>query len=67
MRKTIITPETINPRQNAQDEWLDLEKVAIVEITSEDPKFPIESALATREGTGWRGRKRQAGDPSRLG
>jgi hypothetical protein len=44
MRKTIIKPETIDPRQNAQDEWLDLEKVAIVEITSEDPKFPIESA-----------------------
>jgi hypothetical protein len=52
MRKTIIEPETINPRQSAQDEWLDLEKVATVEITSEDPKFPIESALATREGPG---------------
>jgi hypothetical protein len=58
MRKTIIKPETINPRQNAQDEWLDLEKVAIVEITSEDPKFPIESALTTREGPGWRAAER---------
>ena len=58
MRKTIIKPETINPRQNAQDEWLDLEKVATVEITSEDPKFPIESALAKREGPGWRAAER---------
>ena len=58
MRKTIIKPETINPRQNAQDEWLDLEKVATVEITSEDPKSPIESALAKREGPGWRAAER---------
>src|ERR1700719_43112 len=58
MRKTIIKPETINPRQNAQDEWLDLEKVATVEITSEDPNFPIESALAGREGPGWRAAER---------
>jgi uncharacterized protein (DUF736 family) len=58
MRKTIIEPETINPRQNAQDEWLDLEKVATVQITSEDPKFLIESALATREGPGWRAAER---------
>ena len=58
MRKTIIEPETINPRQSAQDEWLDFEKVATVEITSEDPKFPIESALATREGPGWRAAER---------
>jgi uncharacterized protein (DUF736 family) len=58
MRKTIIKPETTNPRQNAQDEWLDLEKVATVEITSEDPKFPIELALAKREGPGWRAAER---------
>src|ERR1700731_1331603 len=59
MRKTIIKPEaTTNPYQNAQDEWLDLEKVATVEITSEDPTFPIESALATREGPGWRAAER---------
>ena len=58
MRKTMIKAETINPRQNAQEEWLDLEKLATVEITSEDPKFPIESALATREGPGWRAAER---------
>jgi hypothetical protein len=58
MRKTIIKLETINPRENAQDEWLDLEKGATVEITSEDPKFPIESALATQKGPGWRAAER---------
>ena len=58
MRKTIIKPEITNRRQNAQPEWLDLENVATVEITSEDPKFPIESALATQEGLGWRAAER---------
>ena len=53
-----MNPETINPRQNAQDEWLDLEKIATVEITSEDPKFPIESALAMGKGPGWRAGQR---------
>jgi hypothetical protein len=30
MRKTIIKPMTSNPRQNAQEEWLDLKKIAAV-------------------------------------
>jgi uncharacterized protein (DUF736 family) len=54
MRKTIVRPESVNPRPNAQEEWLDLEKSAAVEVTSEDPNYPIESALAGREGSGWR-------------
>ena len=54
MRKTIINPDTINPRLHSQGEWLDLGEIASVEVTSEDPNFPIESALAAREGPGWR-------------
>jgi len=54
MRKTLIEPETVDPSQNAQDQWLDLDQFATVEITSEDPRFPIESALTVREGSGWR-------------
>ena len=50
MRKTTIKPDSVNPFQNAQEEWLDLEKFASVEVTSENPNFPIESALAGREG-----------------
>ena len=36
------------------DEWLDLESMARVELTSEDPDHPIESALVPNEGSGWR-------------
>jgi hypothetical protein len=35
-------------------EWLDLQSVASVEITSEDAAFPIESALLQQEKRGWR-------------
>ena len=35
-------------------EWLDLEEIARVEITSEDPAFPIEHALGKDVTTGWR-------------
>jgi hypothetical protein len=58
MRKTITKSETINPRQDNEQGWLDLEKLAAVEVTSEDPNFPIESALTTREGPGWRAAQR---------
>ncbi|NCD21276.1 MAG: carbohydrate-binding protein [Actinobacteria bacterium] len=34
------------------EEWLDLESIAEVEITSEDPEHPIEGALVAD--TGWR-------------
>ena len=36
------------------DVWLDLERLAQVEITSENAKHPIESALISDRGTGWR-------------
>jgi uncharacterized protein (DUF736 family) len=54
MRKKVINSDTINPRPHSQEEWLDLEEVARVEVTSEDPNFPIEAALAAGEGPGWR-------------
>ena len=58
MRKKLIDLDTINPRPHSQEGWLDLEEVATVEVTSEDPNFPIESALAAREGPGWRAAER---------
>jgi hypothetical protein len=59
MRKTIINSDTINhPRPHSQEEWLDLEDISTVEVTSEDPNFPIESALIGREGPGWRAAER---------
>jgi len=40
------------------------QQFASVEITSEDPKFPIESALAGGE-AGWRAAEKQTDDPTR--
>ena len=54
MRKSIIDAATTHPEQRSEQEWLDLEQVAKVEVTSEDPNFPIESALASGKGPGWR-------------
>lgn len=57
MRKYIIGH---GPRDLSAIEpgWLDLERLAQVEITSEDVDFPIESALVPGTGAGW-----QAGQP----
>ncbi len=54
MRKTVISPDIINPRSHSQQKWLDLEEIATVEVTSVDPNFPIEFALTARKGPGWR-------------
>jgi hypothetical protein len=53
MRKSIVSPEaaaTVAKREL----WRDLERIARVEITSEDELFPIEHALAKTETKGWR-------------
>ena len=52
MRKRIITPvqqETASPDL----EWLNMEGLAEVEITSEDATHPIESALLPGRSSGW--------------
>jgi len=38
----------------AEPGWLDFERLAQVEITSEDVNYPIESALIPGKGLGWR-------------
>ncbi len=38
----------------AEPRWMDLERLAQVEITSEDVGYPIESALIPGTGLGWR-------------
>jgi hypothetical protein len=53
MRKSIITPDGgTSPRIN--ENWRELERIARVEITSENPLFPIENALGKAVSTGWR-------------
>ena len=54
MRKSVIDPSTTRAEQRSDREWLNLEQVARVEVTSEDPSFPIDSALALEKGPGWR-------------
>ena len=54
MRKRIIpSAEEVTPTSGG--DWLDLEAIAEVEITSEDPAHPVESALIPGgEASGWR-------------
>jgi len=52
MRKRVVglvTKDSPLPDQ----EWLDLERSAQVEVTSEDPTHPIESALLAGTESGW--------------
>ena len=53
MRKRSITatPETVRSRAEA---WIDVERLAIVELTSEDKYYPIESAFVSVDARGWR-------------
>lgn len=56
MRKRLVSDE-VPDKVAADGEWLDLEKIAQVELTSEDPGFPIEQALSKAGTTGWRAAK----------
>lgn len=53
MRKRIISggPKDSSP---SNQQWLNLETLADVEVTSEDAAHPIESALIAGAGSGWR-------------
>lgn len=53
MRKRLITPppETTRTRGGG---WLDVERAAVVEVTSEDKDFPVESAFVSGDSRGWR-------------
>jgi hypothetical protein len=59
MRKRIIDHHPRNVGAEESD-WLDLERLALVEVTSEDVGYPIESALIPGRGLGWR--SAQAGE-----
>ena len=58
MRKTTINPDIADLCPHPEQAWLNLKNAARVEITSEDPNFPIESALVAGEGPGWRATER---------
>ena len=54
MRKALIDMNDSCLAWRTPEEWLELKRIAKAEITSEDPKFPIESALSFGKGSGWR-------------
>ena len=53
MRKSIVSPSAV-AQTPISDLWRELERIARVEISSEDPQFPIEHALGKKVTTGWR-------------
>ena len=56
MRKRIINQNTHSVQPDKQN-WFNLEKLAQVEITSEDSEYPIETALTFGDSAGWRAAK----------
>jgi hypothetical protein len=57
VRKEIIGQKTIAGEDRSAGEWLDLASIARVQLTSEDPAFPVENALSTNpelNELGWR-------------
>ena len=53
MRKRLITPTPETVRSHGEG-WLDVERAAIVEFTSEDKDYPVESAFVSGQPRGWR-------------
>ena len=54
MRKRIVRPGAIQSHPVSVGTWLNLEQIATVEVTSEDPDLPIESIFDSRSRAGWR-------------
>jgi hypothetical protein len=52
MRKVVVSERPAGTPES--DSWLPLEKIASVEISSEEPNFPIEHALRESGTGGWR-------------
>jgi len=58
MRKQIIGKQGAKDATQESRNWLDLESLVQVELTSEDPAHPIEAAIHGDAGRGW-----QAAEP----
>jgi hypothetical protein len=53
MRKRLITPTQERIRTRGEG-WLDVERAAVVEVSSEDDAYPIEGAFVSENARGWR-------------
>jgi hypothetical protein len=55
MRKRLTTPLPTPQDAPPLDEgWLELDRAAVVEVTSEEKDYPVESAMVLGEVRGWR-------------
>ncbi len=54
MRKRILETEPATAARHTDEKWLDLDRLAAVEVTSEDPAFPIENVFLENQNGGWR-------------
>jgi hypothetical protein len=54
MRKRITGSQKTVAKPGANARWMDLGEIATVEVTSEDPEFPVESVFNSSPGPGWR-------------
>jgi hypothetical protein len=57
MRKELISPKKRDPQllnEPIDESWLDLDRLAIVQVTSEEEGFPIDAALLPNREKGWR-------------
>jgi hypothetical protein len=53
MRKSVIGSGR-SDQPSPAGKWMDLEQVARVEVSSEEPEHPVEAALIPGRGLGWR-------------
>lgn len=53
MRKRLITPTSESIRTRGEG-WLGAERAAVVEVTSEEEAFPVESVFNSGDARGWR-------------
>lgn len=58
MRKRIVDRSPVQVSRAPEQGWLDLQEIATIEVTSEDPEFPIESVFNSNPGSGWRASQR---------
>jgi hypothetical protein len=57
MRKEVVGEKLTSAASRSEADWLDLDSIARVQLTSEDATFPIENALSTNpelNELGWR-------------
>src|SRR6266849_3186424 len=58
MRKSVLSPAPLPSEAPDGREWLKLQELAEVELTSEADGYPVESAFTFGAGPGWRAASR---------